>query len=89
MVKFSQSFTSRHEDAPEAEKLDINVDREGFLESRTLFPPERVILLVSERDLFLVVGGEEPELKGGGKGASVEEHFCQHPDQSSGRSSAS
>ena len=56
----------RHHDPPNTEKLNVNVDGESLLESRTLFPPKRVVLgvhFVGERDLFPVLGGKESDLR--------------------------
>ena len=60
----------RHRNPPNTEELDVDVDGESLLESRTLLPPKRVILgihLVGERNLLPVVGREESDLGGGGE----------------------
>jgi hypothetical protein len=66
VVKIRERFAARHRNAPNTEKLNINVVGESLLESRALFPPKRVVLsvhLVGERNLFPVVGGEESDLR--------------------------
>jgi len=93
-----QCFTAGPGNGPNAEELNVDIDGESLLEGRTLFPAERVILsvhLVGERNLFPVVGGEEPDLRRKGavrgrRGARRKDsHLGEHPRESSGRVCAS
>ena len=46
--------------APDADKVDVDIDRERFLERRALRPADLVrarVHLVRERDLFWVISG--------------------------------
>ncbi len=50
---------------PNADKLDIDIDAEGFLERHALLPTNGVrarVHLVRKWDLLVVVRGQEPDL---------------------------